>query len=76
MIGYGNRLRTQQEVVGLFNTKYVDKPITQSAVSKLARKFQEGGTFDDRFKVGRPKINEEVKLNVFVSYGRKSTPQP
>lgn len=67
MIGYGDRVRTQQEVVGLFNTKYPDRPITQSTVSKLERKFRETGSVDDLPKVGRPNINEETKLNVLLA---------
>jgi len=39
MIGYGDRVRTQHEVCVLFNNKYPEKPINQSVVSKIERKF-------------------------------------
>lgn len=60
IVGYGDIVRTQQEVVELFNTKYPDRPITQSAVNKVEKKFRDIGSVDDCPKAGRPLINEQI----------------
>lgn len=40
LIGYGNRIPTQQEVYNLFNATYLDLPqINQSSVRKIERKY-------------------------------------
>lgn len=67
MIGYGDRARTQEEVCVLFNTKYPDRSISQSTVSKIERKYRETGSVDDLPKKGRPVIDEDTKLNVFLA---------
>lgn len=67
MIGYGDRVRTQHDVCVLFNHKYPDRPINQSVVSKIEKKFQNTGSVEDRPKTGRPVINEETKLNVLLA---------
>lgn len=60
-IKYDDRLRTQQEVDGLFNFKFLDRLITQLAVSKVEAKICEIGTVDDRSRFESPKINEDAK---------------
>lgn len=66
-IGCGDMVRTQQEVCTMFNNKYPEQPITQSTVSKIEKKFREFGTVEDLPKSGRPKINDDTKLNVFLA---------
>lgn len=68
MIGYGNRQRTQNEVVGLFREKYPNlPPLSQSTVSKIEKKFRENG------HVRKPKtrrttaLSDDVKLNVVLN---------
>lgn len=67
MIGYGDRTRTQLEVCALFNTKYPDRQITQSTVSKIERKFRDTGSVQDLPKRGRPTLNEDTKLNILLA---------
>lgn len=67
LIGCGDKTRTQKEVCNLFNAKYPDRPISQSTVSKIEKKFRETGHVKHIANAGRPKINENVKLNVLLS---------
>lgn len=39
IIGYGDRMRTQNEVSEMFDAKYPDCQICQSTVSRTERKF-------------------------------------
>ncbi|KAJ8957005.1 hypothetical protein NQ318_012172 [Aromia moschata] len=66
-IGCGNKTRTQQEVCNLFNAKYPDNPITQSAVNKIESKFRETGDVKDLPKSGRPKITQVKKIDIVLS---------
>lgn len=43
-------------------TLNIQRPMTDSAVSKVESKFPETSTADDHSKVGRPKINNEAKF--------------
>lgn len=65
-IGYGDKTRTQEEVCNLFNAKYPERPITRSTVSKIERKFRETGQVKDRVRPGRPKINDNTKLDIIL----------
>lgn len=68
MIGYGERSRTQYEVCHLFNNKYPNRPpISRSTVSKIEQKFEEFGNVRDRRRIGRPKVEEDVQLNVLLA---------
>lgn len=68
MIGYGDRVRTQEEVCHLFNAKYPNRnPISQSTVSRVEARFRETGHVKDRPKSGRPDIAEETKINVLLT---------
>lgn len=68
MIGYGDRVRTQQEVCHLFNEKYPDRvPIMQSTVSKIEQKFRQLGHVRDAPKLGRPRINQDKELDLLLS---------
>lgn len=68
MIGYGNRVRTQQEVCELFNQKYPNRPpISQSTVSKIERKFIQFGHVRDVPRCGRPQVDENKQLEVLLA---------
>lgn len=67
MIGCGDRIRTQKEVCELFNIKYPDTEISQSAVSKIEKKFRESGHVRDLPRSGRPSISEDKKLNMILA---------
>ncbi|KAJ8937971.1 hypothetical protein NQ318_003731 [Aromia moschata] len=60
MIGFGDRIRTQKEVVELFNETHLDRhPFSQSM-----RNF---GHVRDLPKSGRPSKSEEDQLNVLLT---------
>ncbi|XP_071055356.1 histone-lysine N-methyltransferase SETMAR-like [Onthophagus taurus] len=67
LIGCGDETRTQQEVYNLFNAKYPDRVISRSTVSKIDKKFRETGHVTHIAHAGRPKINENVKLNILLA---------
>lgn len=66
MIGYGDRVRTQNEVCELFNNKYPERPITQSAVSKIEKKFRDLGHVRDVTK-GRPSVSDNKALDILLT---------
>lgn len=66
LIGCGDKTRSQEEVCNLFRTKYPERPITRSTVSKIEKKFRETGNVKDRLRPGRPKISENTKLNILL----------
>lgn len=69
MVGYGDRKRSTVEVCELFNNVHQERrPISRSTVSKIISKFRETGSVRDKPKSGRPKICDETKLNVLLSY--------
>lgn len=68
MIGFGDRMRTQTEVVQLFNATHPDRlRISQSMVSRVEANFREFGHARDIKKSGRPSITEEDVLNVLLT---------
>lgn len=70
ILGYGDRMRTQQEVCNIFNDKYPDRnPLTRSTVSKVFKKFRESGHVKDAAHYGRPKsaTDGDKALNVLLS---------
>lgn len=69
IIGYGDRMRSFEEVVNIFNGSHPDRePISKSTVSKTLRRFHETGNVKDRPKSGRPVsvTNEENSLDVML----------
>ena len=67
MIGFGDRVRTQQEVCNLFNASHPDQPaITRSTVSKIESKFVEHGHVRDLHKERPAKVFEDSKLDVLL----------
>lgn len=68
MIGYGDRTRTQNEVVRLFREKYPDlPPISQSTVSKIEQRFRENGHVRKTDNHRQSALGEDVKVNVLLS---------
>lgn len=70
MIGYGDRVRTHQEVCRLFRDKYPDQQLSQSTVSRIENKFREHGTVQDLPKTGRPvtTLTEDMQLNILLEF--------
>lgn len=67
MVGYGDRIRTHEEACELFNQEHLDRPpIVRSTVSKLVAKFTETGSVRDLPRQGRPRVNDETRLNVLL----------
>lgn len=70
MRGCGDKTRSYEEVVHLFNDSNPDRPpIVKSTVSKTVTRFRDTGSVRDRPKIGRPKAatNDEKSLEVCLS---------
>lgn len=70
MVGYGDRKRTQVEVVALFNEVYPNRPpISQSSVSKIIKKYSDTGSVKDKPRSGRLKsvTESDAALNVLLA---------
>ena len=66
MLGYGDRRRTQIEVVQLFNEVHPNlHPISQSAFSKIVKQYRQLGHV--RPVKRHPTFVEDVKLNILLS---------
>ncbi|KAJ8942742.1 hypothetical protein NQ318_007909 [Aromia moschata] len=67
LLGYGDKTRTQKQVCEIFNTKYSDRRISQSTVSRIENKFCEFGNVTDIPKSGRKRIlDDEQKLDILL----------
>ncbi|KAJ8952781.1 hypothetical protein NQ318_008098 [Aromia moschata] len=65
--GCGYKTRTQKQVCEIFNTKYPDRRISQSTVSRIENKFREFRNVTDIPKSGRKRILEdEQKLDILL----------
>ncbi|KAJ8963249.1 hypothetical protein NQ318_018715 [Aromia moschata] len=65
--GCGDKTRTQKQVCEIFNTKYPDRCISQSTVSRIENKFREFGNVTDIPKFGRKRIlDDERKLDILL----------
>jgi len=70
MRGYGDRVRSYQEVTNLFNETFPNRnSISKSTVQKTVKRFEETGSVKDCPRTGRPKdaTNEEKNLDVLLS---------
>ncbi|KAJ8946767.1 hypothetical protein NQ318_018976 [Aromia moschata] len=66
-IGYGDRTRTQAEVVRLFQEKYPElPPISQGTVSKIEKQFRERGHVRQLKKNPPNKLSDHQKLDVML----------
>ncbi|KAJ8960070.1 hypothetical protein NQ318_009512 [Aromia moschata] len=64
---YGDKTRTQKQVCEIFNTKYPDRLISQSTVSRIENKFREFGNVTDIPKSGRKRIlDTKQKLDILL----------
>ncbi|KAJ8954135.1 hypothetical protein NQ318_005729 [Aromia moschata] len=67
LLGCGDKTRTQKQVCDIFNTKYPDRRISQSTVSRIENKFREFGNVTDIPKSGRKRIlDDEQKLDILL----------
>ncbi|KAJ8949639.1 hypothetical protein NQ318_010055, partial [Aromia moschata] len=63
----GDKTRTQKQVCEVFNTKYPDRRISQSTVSRIENKFREFGNVTDIPKSGRKRILDDgQKLDILL----------
>lgn len=67
LLGCGDKTRSQDEVRTLFNAKYPNQHISQSTISKIAKKFRETGSVKNIQNGGRPKINDNTKLDILLA---------
>ncbi|KAJ8952186.1 hypothetical protein NQ318_022636 [Aromia moschata] len=64
LLGCGDKKNAQ---AGIFNTKYPDRRISQSTVSRIGNKFREFGNVTDIPKSGRKRIlDDEQKLDILL----------
>lgn len=70
IFGWGDRQRHLGEVCEIFNNAHLDREqaITESTVSKIVKKFHEHGCVKDLPRTGRPKLDDNVKLDVLLNY--------
>ncbi|XP_025160557.1 uncharacterized protein LOC112589889 [Harpegnathos saltator] len=69
--GFGDRVRSYQEVADLFNATHPDRnPISKSTVQYTVTCFLETGIVQDRPRSGRPKSakNDDMSLDVLLSF--------
>ncbi|KAJ8950982.1 hypothetical protein NQ318_006366 [Aromia moschata] len=67
LLGCGDKTRTQKQVCEIFNTKYPDRRISQSTVSRIENKFREFGNVTDIPKCGRKRIlDDEQKWDILL----------
>lgn len=68
MIGFGDRIRTHEEVRILFSETHPNRPpISQSTVSRIENKFREFGHVRDKPKTGRPlALDENRQLDAML----------
>ncbi|KAJ8932830.1 hypothetical protein NQ318_006993 [Aromia moschata] len=66
MIGYGDRTRTQAEVVRLFQEKYPELPPIYRTVSKIEKQFLERGRVRQLKKNPPNKLSDDQKLDVML----------
>lgn len=70
MRGFGDRIRSYEEVKNLFNDTFPDRnPVSKSVVYKTVSRFEETGSVKNRPKLGRPRsaLNEDLSLDVLQS---------
>lgn len=67
MVGYGDRSRTQLEVVRLFREKYPNlPPISQGTVSKIEKQFRQNGHLRSIQAKRRSAMDDDTKVNVLL----------
>ncbi|KAJ8960857.1 hypothetical protein NQ318_020155 [Aromia moschata] len=67
LLGCADKTRTQKQVCEIFNTKYPDRRISQSTVSRIENKFREFGNVTDIPKSGRKRIlDNSQKLDILL----------
>lgn len=68
MVGYGDKLRSHEEACALFNAVHNERPpISRSTVSRVVARYQESRSVKDLPRSGRPKINDDKKLNALIT---------
>lgn len=68
MVGYGDKLRSHEEACALFNEVHNERaPISRSTVSRVVARYQETRSVKDAPRSGRPKVNNDTKLNALLT---------
>lgn len=76
MRGYGDRVRSYEEVVHLFNDRFPDRPpISKSTVFKTVKRFEDTGSVKDRPRSGRSlsATNEDKSLEILQTFVEEPT---
>lgn len=67
IVGCGDKIRSHEEACQFFNAENPNRaPISRSTVSKIVAKFAETGSVKDRARQGRPRIEEDRRLNILL----------
>lgn len=66
VIIFGEANRNYHAAVRIFNERYPERQIGRKFLRKLISKFQETGSVKDAPRSGRPKIGEDVKVQVLA----------
>ena len=68
MVGYVDRLRSHEELCGLFNEVHFERPpIARSTVSRIVAKLNQTENVTHVPRCGRQQINDNTKLNLLLS---------
>lgn len=69
MVGFGERKRNQEEVAALFHENHPDlPPLSRSTVSKIEKQFRELGHVRHVPRRRPPKVSDETKLDILLTY--------
>jgi transposase len=64
---------TQRQVADEFNARHPERNrITHGAVGKLVNKFKETSSVDDKPRVGRPSVGEDIRTGVIAEFHAQS----
>lgn len=69
MVGFGERKRSQEEVATLFYESHPDlPPLSRSTVGKIEKQFRELGHVRHVPRRRLPKVSDDTKLDILLSY--------
>lgn len=76
MIGYGDRVRTHEEVCHIFNDLHPERnPISRSTVTKTLQRFKATGIVKNLPKPGRPRTSTNANIKQNITIDLEESPQ-
>lgn len=61
---FGEANRNYHQAVRIFNERFPDRPISRKYFRELVQKFLETGNVNEKKKTGRPRITEDLELDI------------